>query len=104
MVGVGIRLVRNDVSGTGEEGAVVAGAQRRGKRCIMVQRYGHEGVQTSTCTGTMAAWVVGTPPMAPFFLAPSPADAITIIMIERMPEGLSPLPSRRQPKPQRLWP
>ena len=52
----------------------------------------------------MVAWAVGPPPVAPFFLAPSPADAITIIMIERMPEGLSPLPSRRQPKLQRLWP
>ena len=68
----------------------------------VVQQFWHEGVQTGTLTGTMAAWVVGTPLMAPFFLAPSPADAITIIMIERMPEGLSPLPSRRQPKPQRL--
>ena len=70
----------------------------------VVQQFWYEGVQTGTRTGTMAVWVVGTPLMPPFFLAPSPADAITIIMIERMPEGLSPLPSRRQPKLQRLWP
>ena len=62
----------------------------------------HEGVQTGMLTGTMAALVVDAPPMAPFFLTPTPAAATTFIMIERMPEGLSPLPSRRQPKPQRL--
>ena len=70
----------------------------------VVQQFWHEGVQTGTHTGTMAAWAVGMPPMAPFFLAPSPTDAITIIMIERMHEGLSPPSLRRQPKPQRLWP
>ena len=69
-----------------------------------VRQVRHDEVQAGTHTGKMVAWAVGPPPVAPFFLAPSPADAITIIMIERMPEGLSPLPSRRQPKLQRLWP
>ena len=94
MVGVGARVVRN-VSGTGEEGAVVAGAGGGVRRADLAGQ---------ARTGTMVAWAVGPTPVAPLFLALSPADATTIIMIERMPEGLSPLSSRRQPKPQRLWP